>query len=57
MSVSPLLLLPYKYVHKYHQEMIQINLLTEQKQTHRLQEQTYHCQVGGGEGVENGEKG
>ena len=39
----PLLLLPYKYVHEYHQEMIQINLLTEQKQTHRLQEQTSRC--------------
>ena len=36
MSASQLLLLPYKYVHTYHQEMIQINLLTEQKQTHRL---------------------
>ena len=33
------------------QNMAQKNLSTEQKQTCRHREQTYACQVGGGEGV------
>ena len=31
-------------------EMIQVNLFTKKKQTHRLREQTYGCQGGGGVG-------
>ena len=32
--------------------MIQVNLFTKQKQTHRLKKQTYGCQKGNVEGVD-----
>ena len=42
--------IPYDITYRWDLNMIQMNLFTKQKQTHRQREQTCGCQGGGGGG-------